>query len=285
MTDSSNLNRARRNQRDEFKTRMVDVEDELQHYKQHFVGKTVYCNCDAPDSSFVKYFQDNQAKLGINQVLYSWLNRDTGDGDFPSQQSVELLEQSDVVVTNPPFSLFREHLKQLVDHGKLFLTLGNQLATQYAHTFELLKSGKLWLGVNNGGTKWFQVPDDYSIPTKARMKIVDGKKYISLGSAYWYTNMKHDRTPEPIELTAEYSPELYPTYVGSDVINVDRLVNIPADYYGVMGVPLTIFKRHNPDQFEILGKLGNGAVEINGELKRKYTRILIKRVVNDTPSL
>ena len=277
MNDNSNLHRAKRNQRDEFLTQMVDVEAELQHYKEHFIDKTVYCNCDDADSSFVKYFQQND--VGIKRLIHTSYNHETNQVDFRSQQSVELLEQADVVVTNPPFSLFREHIGQLINHDKLFLVLGHQTAVASHPILQQLVDGRVWLGVNNDDSKWFKVPDDYSVPTASDMKTVDGSKYIKLRSTCWYTNMKHDRTPEPLKLTSEYSPELYPTYVGSGAINVDRLANIPADYYGVMGVPITIFKRHNPDQFEILGEVGSKVVvEVNGELKQKFKRILIRRL-------
>ena len=274
--NNRNLAKARRNKRDEFLTQMVDVEAELQHYKKHFIGKTVYCNCDDADSNFVKYFQQND--VGIKRLLHTGYSHETKQVDFRSQQSVELLEQADVVVTNPPFSLFREHIGQLIKHDKLFLVLGHQSVVTSHPILQQLVDGRVWLGVNNGGTKWFKVPDWYRIATRERQKTVDGVKYISLGSAYWFTNMTHNYPPAPLKLTAKYSPETYPRYTTTDAINVDRLASIPADYDGLMGVPITIISKHNPSQFTLVGEVRQPATVVeNGKKVNKYRRILIKR--------
>ncbi len=175
------------------------------------------------------------------------------DGDFRSEESIKLLKQADIVVTNPPFSLFREYVAQLVEYDKKFLILGSQNAIKYNFIFKLIKENKIWLGYDNGGTKWFQVPMDYDIPTESRKKIVEGIKYFSMGSIMWFTNM--DTTKRHLELTMykKYSPEEYPTYDNYNAINVNRYIDIPFDYDGTMGVPITFVDKYNPDQFEIIG--------------------------------
>lgn len=204
-----------------------------------------------------------------------------GDGDFRSTESIELLIQADIVVTNPPFSLFREYLAQLMEYDKKFLILGDQNAITYKETFGYIKSNKLWLGYDNGGTKWFQVPDDYEIQTESRIKVEDGVKYFSMGRIMWFTNLYTTKRHENITLYKKYSPEEFPKYDNYDVINVDKVSDIPMDYDGVMGVPITFVDKYNPNQFEILG-IANSArwigfqcfTVING--KRIYNRILIK---------
>lgn len=176
-----------------------------------------------------------------------------GDGDFRSHESVELLKQADIVVTNPPFSLFREYVAQLIQHGKKFLILGDQNAITYKEIFKLIKENKLWLGYDNGGTKWFQVPMDYDIPTESRKKIVNGVKYFSMGRILWFTNLDTTKRHEELILYKKYSPAEYPKYDNYHAINVDKYADIPYDYEGVMGVPITFLDKYNPDQFEILG--------------------------------
>ncbi|OGL66696.1 hypothetical protein A2856_02940 [Candidatus Uhrbacteria bacterium RIFCSPHIGHO2_01_FULL_63_20] len=176
-----------------------------------------------------------------------------GDGDFRSAECVELLKQVDIVCTNPPFSLFREFVAQLIEYEKKFLVIGNQNAITYKDVFNLIKENKLWLGVDNGGTKWFRVPDGYDIQTESRKKIVDGVKYFSFGSIMWYTNLDNPRRHENIPIYATYTPEKYPKYDNYDAIEVNRVSEIPADHAGAMGVPITFLDKYNPDQFEILG--------------------------------
>ena len=311
------LHAAKRQKRDEFYTQRVDIENELQHYRQHFAGKTVYCNCDDPyESNFFKYFAANFNSLKLKQLIatsYSWspiagtqlwasdigvdngrrahkivitgvtdydgdnavgisdvewlLRNDTntavnldGSGDFRSDECVELLEEADIVVTNPPFSLFREYLAQLVKHGKQFLVLGDQNAITYKETFNLIGAGELWLGVSNGGNKWFQVPDDYDIKTESRKKIENGVKYLSMGRINWFTNLEHKKRHEELPLFRSYSPDAYPRYDNYDAINVDKVADIPRDWPGVMGVPITFLDKWNPEQFEIVNanNLRNG---------------------------
>ena len=176
-----------------------------------------------------------------------------GNGDFRSPECVALLDDADIVVTNPPFSLFREYVAQLVEHGKQFLVLGDQNAITYKEIFPLINDGLLWLGVNNGGTKWFRVPMGYDIKTESRKKIVDGIKFFSMGRINWFTNLDHPKRHEKLPLWKDYTPDEYPAYDNYDAINVDRVADIPDDYDGVMGVPITFLGKHNPDQFEILG--------------------------------
>ncbi|MEG0131557.1 MAG: adenine-specific methyltransferase EcoRI family protein [Acinetobacter sp.] len=204
-------------------------------------------------------------------------------GDFRSDECIELLKQADVVVTNPPFSLFREYIAQLVEHNKQFLVIGNQNAITYKETFTLIKDNKLWLGVDNGGTKWFQVPDEYDIETESRKKIENGIKYFSMGSIMWFTNMDNPKRHETIPLFRTYNSQDYPSYDDyGHIIEVSKVANIPVDYYGVMGVPITFLDKFNPEQFEILG-IANSARWIGYKCytilsgRKVFNRILIKR--------
>jgi hypothetical protein len=176
-----------------------------------------------------------------------------GNGDFRSNESIELLKQADIVCTNPPFSLFRDYVEKLIEHDKKFLILGSQNALTYRETFEYIQQDRMWLGYDNGGKKWFRVPMDYSVPTESRMKIEDGVKYISFGSINWYTNLDTTRRHQEITLYRKYTPEEYPRYVNYDAIEVPRVFDIPMDYKGEMGVPITFIDKYNPDQFEIVG--------------------------------
>jgi hypothetical protein len=205
-----------------------------------------------------------------------------GEGDFRSAESIELLKQADIVVTNPPFSLFREYVAQLVEYNKKFLILGDQNAVTYKETFGFIKENKLWHGYDNGGTKWFQVPDDYDIETESRIKIEDGIKFFSMGRIVWYTNLDTTKRHEKIVLYKKYTPREFPRYDNYDVINVDKVSDIPMDYDGVMGVPITFVDKYSPAQFEILG-IANSARWIGYECltlikgRKIYNRILIKR--------
>jgi hypothetical protein len=216
-----------------------------------------------------------------------------GNGDFRSAECIELLKQADIVVTNPPFSLFREYVAQLVDFNKKFLIIGNQNAIAYKEIFELIMKNKVWLGFDNGGTKWFRVPENYDIQTESRKKVADGIKYFSMGSIMWFTNLDHKKRHEKLDFWSKYTPEAYPHYDNFDAIEVGRVFDIPADYDGIMGVPVTFIDKYNPDQFEILG-LGTGdsakelgvkvnyrgrtdlALTIHGKHTCPYNRILIK---------
>lgn len=226
-----------------------------------------------------------------------------GDGDFRSEECTELLKEADVVVTNPPFSLFREYVKQLTEYNKRFLILGNQNAVKYNFVFKQIKENNIWLGYDNGGTKWFQVPNDYDIKTESRKKIENGIKYFSMGSIIWFTNLATTKRHERLTLYKKYTPEEYPRYDNYNAINVNRYIDIPNDFDGAMGVPITFLDKFNPTQFEILGIFDDkreksdafiqgtptyvdeqhknyvGPV-ING--KALYTRVLIKIRINKT---
>lgn len=174
-------------------------------------------------------------------------------GDFRSTECVELLKQSDIACTNPPFSLFREYVEHLMQYDKKFLILGNQNSLTYRETFQYIQQNRMWLGYDNGGTKWFRVPMEYSVPTESRMKTEDGVKYISFGSVNWYTNLDTTKRHQELVLFKRYTPEEYPRYVNYDAIEVSKVTDIPMDYAGEMGVPITFLDKYNPDQFEIVG--------------------------------
>jgi len=212
-----------------------------------------------------------------------------GDGDFRSPECIELLKQADIVVTNPPFSLFREYVAQLMKYDKKFLILGSQNAITYKEVFRFIKKNLLWLGYNNGGKKWFQVPMAYEINTPARIKIENGIKYFSMGSIFWYTNLDTTKRHDILTQYKQYTAVEYPNYDNYDAINVNKVSDIPEDYNGIMGVPITFVDKYNPEQFEIIGLLagnikgmagiksntGKDGPYMNGKLK--YGRILIKR--------
>ncbi len=321
-TLNTNLHQARNSKKDEFYTQRTDIEKELKHYRDHFKGKVVYCNCDDPSvSGFFHYFSHNFELLNLKKLIttcYKNPNMEIfsphdseeavyleyegdkngnrvpdieeigrkplkSDGDFRNPECIELLKQADIVVTNPPFSLFREYVAQIIEHDKKFIILGPQNAITYKETFKLLKENKMWLGHDNNGTKWFLVNDDYDIATESRKKMENGQKYFSMGSIVWFTNINISKRYEDFKLYRRYygSESDYPKYDSYDVINVDKIKDIPMDYEGVMGVPITFVNKHNPEQFEILG-IANSArwigyeclTKING--KNIYNRILIK---------
>ena len=300
MSNNSNLNRARKARNDEFYTMLSDIENELSHYKEHFSGKVVYCNCDDPRwSNFVKYFQINFDALGLKKLIatgyrkncrglkliYDSSSKDAnveeleGNGDFRSEECVELLKQADIVVTNPPFSLFREYVAQLVGHGKKFLILGNFNGVTFKEIFPLIKNNKLWLGCGQTSATWFQVPEDTE---NQFAKYVDGKKMVPV-KACWYTNLDHKKRHEFLTLTEKYDPAKYPKYDNYDAINVDKTVDIQKDYDGVMGVPISFLDKYNPEQFEIVqfrkGEDGRDlAFTVERERVVPYFRVLVRRI-------
>ena len=223
-------------------------------------------------------------------------------GDFRNKECIKLLKQADIVVTNPPFSLFREYIEQLIKYNKRVLILGNQNAVTYKEIFKLIKENKLWLGCDNSSMKWFQVPNYYNIQGKSGVKIVGGVKYQGMGNIAWFTNLNTPKRREKLVSYKKYKPEDYPKYDNYDAINVDRYTEIPMDYTGVMGVPVTFIDKLNPEQFEILDitdRLNTsglrtkkytlkdsprysdlnrrGAIRIGSKLQAKYARLLIKR--------
>lgn len=285
-----NLHQAKSSKKDEFYTQLSDIEKELKHYKKHFKGKVVYCNCDDPRvSNFFHYFSYNFERLGLKkliatcyknqqmdmfsrngseQAIYLEYEGDkngsnvpdpeeidikhlVGDGDFRSKESIDLLKQADIVVTNPPFSLFREFVMQLEEYDKKFLIIGNHNAITYKEIFNLLKANRLWLGYTHPEN--FIVPDAYEQREYRSWRDENGTNWRSLGNACWFTNLDISRRHEQLILYKTYSPEEYPTYDNYDAIEVSKTNEIPSDYYGVMGVPVTFMNKYNPDQFEILG--------------------------------
>lgn len=293
------LNKAKKQKNDEFYTQLPDIEEELKHYKEHFRGKVVYCNCDDPKvSNFFKYFFYNFNELGLKKLITTcyknqyvdlfsdhtsekaiWLECNQGrhengayvpsdpvvrhlkgDGDFRSRECIELLKQSDIVVTNPPFSLFREYVAQLVEYDKKFLIIGNKNAITYKEIFPLIKENRIWLGITpEGQDMLFDVPEDYAeelVATKkegSAYRLIEGVVKGRLGNANWFTNLDHEKRHEKLILYKSYSSEEYPKYDNYDAIEVSKVDSIPVDYDGVMGVPVTFLDKHNPDQFEILG--------------------------------
>ena len=226
----------------------------------------------------------------------------TEGGDFRSGECIQLLAQADIVVTNPPFSLFREYLAQLIEHGKQFLILGQQNAITYKEVFPLLKDGTVWLGVNNGGDKWFRVPDHYKNTAAGHSKWENGVQYHKLRSVNWFTNLDHKKRHEELILYRRYTPEDYQHYDNYAAINVDRVADIPCDWDGAIGVPISFLDKHNPDQFEILGITDRdnnsglktkeytvydapnpndlnrrGVIAVGDSLKSTYARLLVRR--------
>ncbi len=206
-----------------------------------------------------------------------------GSGDFRSDECIELLKEADIVVTNPPFSLFREYISQLMQYGKKFLVIGSQNAITYKEIFPLIKTNKLWLGFKAGDMA-FAVPDYYEERQTRFWIDADGQKWRSMGNICWYTNLDHSKRHEELDLYKIFNQDEYPHYDNYDAIEVSKVADIPLDYEGVMGVPITFLDKYNPEQFEILGLdrytvpkecLVGGRVAING--KPTYARILIRK--------
>lgn len=288
---NSSLSAAKNAKADEFYTQLPDIEREVKHYWKHFKGKTVYLNCDDPRvSNFFHYFSYNFEQLGLKKLIATcyksqdieafsenskpqavWLEYEGDkngsgtpdqseivvqplreDGDFRSDEAIELLKQADIVITNPPFSLFREYVNQLLAFDKKFLILGNQNALTYKEVFPHIMNGNLWLGVNDGDMS-FQVPDYYE-PRETRFWVDEsGQKWRSFGNMAWYTNLDHSKRHEEMILYRSYTPENYPSYDNYDGIEVGKIADIPRDFDGVMGVTPGFLTKFNPDQFEIVG--------------------------------
>jgi len=311
--NNKSLHTANMAKKDEFYTQLSDIENELRHYKQHFKGKVVFCNCDDPyESNFFKYFAINFNHLGLKKLICTCfagspvaetqlsffedcdpslntpettrkpykieitqvtdLNGDgavdlsdvelllksvdgkptllNGNGDFRSDECIELLKQADIVVTNPPFSLFREYVAQLVQYGKKFLIIGNQNAITYKEIFPLIKENKLWLGYGFKGNVGFFINQHYEDYAKSSQH---KEGMIRVSGVMWFTNLDIQKRHEDLLLYKAYSPEEYPTYDNYDAIDVSKTAEIPCDYSGVMGVPITFMDKYNPEQFELVG--------------------------------
>lgn len=302
------------NKKDEFYTQLSDIENELRHYRPHFKGQTVLCNCDDPRiSNFFKYFALNFEVLGLKrliatcyknnepdlfsmntceQAVYIIYDGDkngnhipdpsgmevlplNGDGDFRSSECIELLKQADIVCTNPPFSLFREYVAQLIKYDKKFLIIGNQNAIHYREIFPLIKNNQVWLGYgfHRNCAHFISRYADTAVDTDHR------EGMIRVSGVTWFTNLEISKRHEELILYKTYTPEEYPRYDNYDAINVDNTNSIPADYEGLMGVPITFIYKYCPEQFEIIGtstdSMPKGAPYLAG--KRIYERIIIKK--------
>ena len=302
------LQKAKNNKKDEFYTQLIDIANELKYYENHFCNKVVFCNCDDPrDSNFFKFFAYNFEKLKLKKLItlsysknddygyyYEYngnaekepkledLTRISGRGDFRSDESKEFLKQSDIVVTNPPFSLFREYVDQLVEFKKKFLIIGNINAITYKNIFQLIKENKVWLGINLGrGISGFIVPKEYELYGTETKIDKYGNKIISPNNCLWLTNLDNKIRNEYMILTKKYegSEYLYPIYDNYEGININKTKDIPMDYYGAMGVPITFLHKFNPNQFEIISfRKGNDGKDLSVNGRCPYFRILIKRV-------
>ena len=344
MATSKELNAAKRAKQDEFYTQLSVIEKELRYYKEHFRDKVVYCNCDDPRvSNFFHYFSYNFNQLGLKKLITTcyksqqadiFTRNDSekaiyleyegnksgnktpdaeeigifplkGDGDFRSKECVELLKQADIVVTNPPFSLFREYVSQLIDQKKKFLIIGNLNATTYKEIFRLIKSNSIWLGPSiKSGDREFGVPEHYPLEAASCRIDNNGRKFISVKGVRWFTNLEFKQRYEDLILYKRYSENEYAKFDNYDAINVDKTTDIPMEYDEVMGVPISFLDKFNPRQFEILGVTDRksplqikeytkedspsysnwnrrGVVKINNTLKPTYARILIRKKQNN----
>ena len=289
---NTSLGDAKKAKKDEFYTQLADIEREVCHYWAHFNGKTVLCNCDDPRvSNFFHYFSYKFEDLGLKRLIATcyknqeldlfsqnvseraiWLeytgdkngNRIpdpeeigirylNGDGDFRSEECIELLKQADIVVTNPPFSLFREYVAQLIKYGKKFIIIGRQDAVTYKEIFPLIMSNQIWLGHGfAGGNAYFSIPRK-DVRDFAHGVYDSGTGLVKFRNCTWFTNLDHKKRHEDIVLYRKYNPTDYPTLDNYNAINISATVDIPEDYYGDMAVPVTFLDKYNPDQFEIVG--------------------------------
>lgn len=301
------------NKKDEFYTQLTDIEKEMRYYTEHFKDKIIFCNCDDPEySNFWKYFELNFDRLGIKKLIATHYETEIpsykleligdvdGDGktnkhdiirtrlkqngDFRSPECIEILKEADIIITNPPFSLFREYIAQLMEYDKKFIIIGNQNALTYKEFFPLVVNNKVWYGASiHSHGRDFRVPDDYPMKAYECRIDKDGHKYINVKGVRWLTNLDYKERHEPLLLYKHYTPEAYPKYDNYDAIEVGKTADIPCDYYGVMGVPITFMDKYSPEQFEILGDsryhdgqdYADDINVLNGKLL--YRRLLIRR--------
>ena len=286
---------AKREKNDEFYTQFEDIEKELIYYKKQFKDKVIYCNCDNPhESNFLKYFIENFNDLGIKKLIATnyksqyipvaykaeivevkntdkvfenpknKLTTLKGDGDFRSDECIELLKVADIVVTNPPFFFFLEYVDQLMEYKKKFLFIGNMNSLIYKEIFPLIKENKIWIGFNS--------PNDFIRPNGTITKNV-------AGLTRWFTNLEVSKRHENLTLYKKYNPEEYPKYDNYDAIEVSKVAEIPYDYEGAMGVPITFIDKYNPEQFEIIKfRKGNDNKDLSVNGKCPYFRIIIRRI-------
>ncbi len=314
MAGNESLHAANRAKKDEFYTQLSDIENELRHYKEHFRGKTVLCNCDDPRvSNFSVYFVLNFHNLGLKRLITTCYKnnepdlfsmnecdravyaiydgtpvcnsiedakqipyREFGhsDGDFRSPECIELLKKADIVVTNPPFSLFREYVAQLIKYDKKFVIVGHQNAITYKEIFPLIKENRLWLGVGfkGGAGHFYSKYEDVASAGDHRAGM------IRVSGVTWFTNLDIAKRHEELILYKKYSPEEYPLYDNYDAIDVSKSNEIPFDYDGYIGVPITFLYKYNPEQFEIIQfRKGNDGKDLSINGKCPYFRIIIRR--------
>lgn len=293
---NTSLSKASVAKEDEFYTKITDIEKELKHYKEHFKDKIVFCNCDDPETSnFWKYFELQFEELGLKKLIATHYETEkpsyklelmkdiNGDGkitskdivkttlrqngDFRSPECIEILKEADIIITNPPFSLFREYVALLMKYNKKFLIIGSQNNITYKEIFPLLKNNLIWLGYNAGDME-FTVPDYYT-PRATRYREENGIKYRSMGNICWYSNLEIEKRYEELPLFRHYNELDYPHYDNYDAINIDKIADIPLDYDGVMGVPITFLEKYNPKQFRIVG-LTTGRNEFEAVPTKKY---------------
>ena len=337
-TRNQDFQQAKEGKNDEFYTSLEDIKLEMIHYFHHFKGKVIYCNCDDPkESNFFKYFYNNFESLGLKKLItacYRSLNDNSfeneisekavyleysgkrngnkgskdeeiltkqfkGDGDFRSAESIELLKQADIVVTNPPFSLLKEYCAQLIDYKKKFVIIGNMNAVTYKNIFPLIKNNELWYGPSiRSGDREFRVPSTYPLAASGTRKDEYGNKFVRVKGVRWFTNLDFPSRHKNLLLEKSYSPISNPRYANCDAIEVSKTKDIPFDFEGEMGVPISFLDYYNPDQFEILGSsrtLSRAMSEIaekgkysqggprfylpngDGTYRRMYERIIIKK--------
>lgn len=313
------LLKAKKDKKDEFYTQLTDIEKEINHYRKHFKDKIVLCNCDDPRvSNFFHYFSYNFEKLGLKKLIttcYKNQNADLfsehntekavyleykgdkngnnipdpeeigikhlkGDGDFRSKESIALLKQADIIVTNPPFSLFREYVAQLVEYDKKFVIIGNLNALTYKEIFKLIKENKMWIGHSiHSGDREFGVPKNYPLNAASSRVDENGNKFIRVKGVRWFTNLDYEERHQKLILYKNYNSEEFPTYENYNAININVTKEIPVDYDGAMGVPITFMDKYNPDQFEIIGLgISNSGKEIGVQPYKKEHKKYRKEV-------
>ena len=323
MAKNTNLTDAKKAKNDEFYTQIEDIEKELNNYKDFFKGKKVLCNCNDGKlngawSAFAQYFSMNFEHLGLEKLTcvsynenahgvkyvycgdrngnriaddFEWeVSELKGHGDFSDDEGQQMMQECDVVVTNPPFSLFRDFVAQLMEYNKKFLIIGNMNAITYKEIFPLIKDNKLWLGASiKSGDRKFYVPDNYPLNASGCGIDEKGKRFIRVKGVRWFTNIEDAKRNLPLDLYKKYNPNDYPKYDNYDAINVDKTSDIPMDYDGVMGVPITFLDKYCPTQFEIVGLtsssrectygqvIGNATTRAMIGGKKIYARILIRR--------
>ena len=292
MSKNTNLHRAKKEANDEFYTQYEDIAKEIEHYKEHLKGKVVYCNCDIPYfSNFHKYFLGNFKELELKKLIVTGYVKNgngkcsvydgekstdydlLGDGNFRDDECIDMLQKADVVITNPPFSLFREFIKVLVDNRKDFIVVGSKNAIGYKELFPLLRDGNMFIGATNASN----FITNYEYPNTKNTSIKDGVKCAKFGNIGWFTSFDVHKN-DYLELTKEYNEGEYPKYDNYNAINVDKTKDIPKDYYDIVGVPITFLDKHNRNQFEIVGfRKGDDGKDLRIDGKDKFSRVLIKR--------